>query len=656
MAKSRKRTARAQPASGRARRTRSGGRERRLRRSLSGRLLRWAVLGILWGVIALGIVVAIFAHDLPSTDRLASFERRPSVTLVAADGAVIGSYGEIYGEAVQLYDLPPHLIQAVLATEDRRFYFHFGIDLIGVARAALANLKAGTVVQGASTISQQLAKNLFLSPERTLRRKVQESLLALWLEQRFTKDEILTIYLNRAYFGAGAYGVDAAARRFFAKRAGRLSLYEAAMLAGLLKAPSRYNPARDSARAHRRAAQVLRNMVAAGYLSDAEAGAADHATAAPRAAGSGAGGRYFTDWVLDRVSGYVGYPDRDLIVETTLETGLQRLGEAAVAQALAGPGAAAGVSQAALVALAPGGAVRAMVGGRDYGQSQFNRVTQARRQPGSAFKLFVYLAGLESGLAPTDRLPDAAITVDGWTPRNYDGRHHGEMTVREALARSINTVAVRVAERAGRGRVIEVARRLGITTPLPTAPSLALGTGEVTLLELTQAYAVLGNDGAGVWAHGIREIREPAGRILYRRAGSGPGRVIAPGHLVALRDMLVDVIEKGTGRAAAPGRPAAGKTGTSQDHRDAWFVGYTAELTTGVWVGNDDGRAMKGVTGGGLPARLWRVFMTAVLVGKPARALPGTAPAAPRPAGASEDTPATGTVPSPGSDNDARPR
>ena len=607
-----------------AKRRRKGGKQSKppRRRSVLGRALKWLAVAAVWAAVgALGLV-ARYAYDLPDVSRLGERQRTPSVTLIAADGSTITRFGDLYGAPVGADELPAHLKQAVLATEDRRFYRHFGLDALALARAGLANLRAGRIVQGGSTLTQQLAKNVFLTPKRTLKRKVQELLLALWLERKFTKDQILTIYLNRVYLGAGAYGMEGAARRYFDKSARDVTLSEAAMLAGLLKAPSRYAPTHDIARARARARQVLAGMVAAGYLTSAEAEAAErHPARVVRARRAGRGPRYFADWVLDQVSGYVGPGAGDIVVVTTLDARLQRTAEEAVAWALAGDGARRGVGQAALVALAPDGAVRAMVGGRDYGASQFNRATQALRQPGSAFKLFVYLAALEAGLSPDDVVEDAPLTIAGWSPRNYDDRYAGPVTLREAVARSLNTVAVRVAERIGRDRVIGVARRLGITSELGADASLALGTSEVSLIELTAAYATLANRGRGVWPHGIREIRSMDGAALYRRAGSGPGRAVAKRPLRLMVDLLEGVIAAGTGRAAALPWPAAGKTGTSQDFRDAWFIGFTRDLVAGVWLGNDDHAPMKGVSGGGLPARLWARFMTKALTGAAPRPL-----------------------------------
>ncbi len=584
--------------------------------------IRWLAVVAIWAFVAVLGLLAWYAYDLPDVSDLGEQRRVPSVTLIAVDGAEIARFGDVYARPVPPHELPERLKQAVIAIEDRRFHRHFGLDPIALVRASLANLRAGRIIQGGSTLTQQLAKNVFLTPARTLKRKVQELLLALWLEHTFTKDEILAIYLNRVYLGAGAYGVEAASRRYFGKSARALDLSEAAMIAGLLKAPSRYAPSRDLKRAQGRARQVLAAMVEAGTLTRAEfEQAAQHPATARSVRRGGRGARYFADWVLDQIAGYAGPGAGDLVVVTTLDVRLQRSAEEAVGWALAGEGARRDVRQAALVALSPDGAVRAMVGGRDYGQSQFNRATQALRQPGSAFKLFVYLAALEAGLTPDDVIEDAPLTVDGWSPRNYDDRYAGPVTVREAVARSLNTVAVRVAERVGRDNVVRVARRLGLTSNLRANASLALGASEASLLELTAAYAVLANQGRGVWAYGIDEIRAVDGTLIYRRSGSGPGAVIDERALRSMVGMLEAVIGEGTGRAARLPWPAAGKTGTSQGSRDAWFVAFTRDLVAGVWVGNDDRAPMQGVTGGGLPARTWARFMAEALAAAPPRPL-----------------------------------
>ena len=603
--------------------TRPAGKRRRkpFRRSLLRFFLKWLAVLLVWaGVGGIGLI-AWYAYDLPDVSRLGERARAPSITLTSADGTTIARLGDLYAQPVRVETLPAHLRDAVLAIEDRRFYSHFGLDPLALLRATVVNLRAGRVVQGGSTLTQQLAKNVFLTPARTIKRKVQELLLALWLERKFTKDEILSIYLNRVYLGANAYGVEAAAKRYFGKSARDLDLAESAMIAGLLKAPSRYAPTRNIERARARASQVLASMVDAGFLTrnQAEAAVKAPATVVHARRASGRIARYFADWVLDQVSGYAGPGAGDLLVVTTLDAPLQAAAEEAVEWALAGEGARRGAGQAALVALDPDGAVRALVGGRDYAVSQFNRATQARRQPGSAFKLFVYLAALEAGFTPGDLVEDAPITVDGWSPRNYDDTYAGTVTISEALSRSLNTAAVRITEHVGRDAVTRVARRLGITSPLRSDASLALGASEVRLIELTAAYATLANHGQGVWAYGVREIRTADGAVLYRRSGSGPGTVVAEPVLRQMVAMLEAVVAGGTGRAAALPWPVAGKTGTSDEWRDAWFVGFTRDLVVGVWVGNDDAAAMNTVTGGGLPARLWARFMRTALAGIPPR-------------------------------------
>ena len=587
------------------------------------------MLVLLWVLVLGAGTVGYFALTLPDTSRLAQSQRRPSVTILAADGSLLATYGDLFGRPLTLKQMSRYLPQAVIATEDRRFYSHFGIDPIGMLRAALADLAAGRVVEGGSTITQQLAKNLFLTPERSLARKIRETLLALWLEHEFTKDQILEIYLNRVYLGAGTYGVDAAAQRYFGTSTARLDLYQSAMIAGLLKAPARFNPTRDRALAAARTQQVLSNMVEAGFIKPGDAVAASREQSALGAIPTTRpGNRYFADWVAAQLAEFAGPDSRDLTVVTTLDPKMQTEAEAAVAATLARDGARDAVSQGALVAMSPDGAVRAMVGGRSYDSSQFNRATQARRQPGSAFKPFVYLAGLEAGLQPWDHFVDGPIQIGSWRPRDYGGRYRGDMTVAEALAQSINTIAVQVAMRAGVDNIVAVAHRLGIASPLTRDLSIALGTDEVNLLELTAAYAPFANGGDGVWPYGIAEIRDSAGQVVFRRTGSGPGPVISREFDGEMNEMLSGVIDHGTGRSARLPRPAAGKTGTTQDYRDAWFVGYTADLVAGVWFGNDNNSPMNRVVGGGLPAETWRSFMLAATRGMQVRALPSAPPPA----------------------------
>ncbi|HZS83198.1 MAG TPA: PBP1A family penicillin-binding protein [Stellaceae bacterium] len=596
------------------------------RRRLAWAALRWSLVLGIWGAVIFGGMIAYFALTLPETGDFKTAMRRPSVTLLAADGSLLATYGDLFGEPVKLREMSKYLPEAVIATEDRRFYSHFGLDLVGLLRAAFIDLRAGHVVQGGSTITQQLAKNLFLTPDRTWRRKIQEMLLALWLERKFTKDQLLEIYLNRVYLGAGTYGVDAAAHRYFDKSARQLTLYESAVIAGLLKAPTRFSPAQNRERAAGRAEQVLANMVDAGFIRQDEAeAAARQSTQLAAVTSNHAGSRYFADWIVEQLADFGGLENQDLTVKTTFDPRLQAAAEAAVTDTLKRDGAKFAVSQGALVAMSHDGAVRAIVGGRDYGGSQFNRATQALRQPGSSFKAFVYLAGLEAGLTPNDRMVDAPFTVGKWTPHNYTHRYLGPVTLAEAFAQSINTVAVQVEMRAGIPRVIAAAHRLGITEELANDASLALGTSEVSLIDLTAAYAAFANGGIGAWPYGIEEVRGRDGRILFQRNGSGPGRVIAPEIEAEMTQLMEGVlVGRGSGRAAALDRPAAGKTGTTSDYRDALFIGFTADLVAGVWFGNDDNQPMNKVTGGSLPAQTWHAFMMEAEKGLPPRPLPGS--------------------------------
>ncbi len=596
------------------------------------RIAKWLAVTAIWGFVVGCVGLAWIAWDLPDIDALSpsgAGARRQSVTLVADDGSPLAAYGDLWGRRLTVAELPRHLSEAVMAIEDRRFYDHPGVDARGILRAIVVNLRAGRVTQGGSTLTQQLAKNLFLTPERSLERKLKELVLALLLERRFSKDAILTIYLNQVYLGSGTYGVEAAAQRYFGHSARAVDVYEAALLAGLLKAPSRYNPRSDPRAADERARVVLEAMVDAGFLDRKAAQAAGRRGAKESADGArivGGSARYFTDWALDRASGYAGATQADLTVTTTLDPRLQAIADRAAARA-----AAAGM-QVALVAMTPGGAIRAMVGGADYHLSQFNRATQALRQPGSAFKPLVYLPALEAGMQPGTVIEDAPIAVDGWSPENFTRRFLGPVSLREGLAQSLNTVAVRIAENVGRDRVVRAARRLGITADLTPHPSLSLGASEVTLLELTAAYAVFANGGIGVVPYGVRDIRA-GGRTLYETGTMrGPGRVVEADVAAAMTDLLASVVREGTGRAARIDRPAGGKTGTSQEFRDAWFIGYTADLVAGVWIGHDDGAPLrldgKPVSGGGLPAQLWRDFMMAAHRGLPVRSLAVASPGA----------------------------
>lgn len=567
--------------------------------------------------VAIFLILTYFAYNLPISADFGSGERRISLLLENADGVPFGSRGKFMGRVLAGDEIPEVVKQAAVAIEDRRFYDHFGIDMRGLARAAFANLFAGRIRQGGSTITQQLAKVMFLSPDRTFKRKIQELMLALWLEHHLTKDEILVRYLNSVYFGAGAYGIDGAARRYFNKSAGALSLSEAAMLAGLIRSPSYLAPTRNPDAAVQRAELVLKAMEEVGSIDEMRTSVALTAPASPVVLPDSAiGNNYFADWVGNQSRRLLGSVSADLTVETTFNPEMQALAERVVGKWLAAEGERSEVSQAALVAMTPDGAVLAMVGGVDYADSQFNRATQARRQPGSLFKLVVYLTAFDAGLRPTSVVLDGPVLVDGWQPENYSGEYRGRVTLRTAFADSINTVAVKLTEQVGRKRVIGVARRLGITSELAPVPSLALGSSEVTLLEMSAAYAAIAAGAKRVRPYGIRRIRgiHGQGRTLYTYKPPNQRRrsAILPWKRDEMVDLLMTTMREGTGQRAQFGVPAAGKTGTSQDYRDAWFIGFTTDLVVGVWLGNDDNSPTNGVVGGGMPALIWRDFMTGV--------------------------------------------
>lgn len=580
------------------------------------RIVYWSVVLGLWGGIGLAGIVAYYGARMPSASTWSIPERPPNIKIVSVEREVIANRGITGGEALALEDMSPYIPQAVIAIEDRRFYSHFGVDPFGLVRAIINNALPGRGTQGGSTLTQQLAKNLFLSPERTIERKVQEVLLAFWLEHTYTKDQILAMYLNRVYFGSNAYGVEAASRRYFNKSARDVNLGEAALLAGLLKAPSRLSPARDPAAAEARAQVVLGAMRDAGFITDDETKTAmSQPPARAKRYWSGAG-QYVADMVMDDVRALIGTVEDDLVIETTIDMSLEEKAEAALADTLARDGEKSKASQAALVSIDGTGAIRALVGGRDYAESQFNRAAKAKRQPGSAFKPFVYVSALEIGLRPDSVRNDAPVRIGKWTPENYDQKYRGPVTLATALANSLNTIAAELVMEVGPEHVVKVAHRLGIESELQANASIALGTSEVSLLELTSAYAPFMNGGYKATPHVVRRITTPDGNILYENDYANPPQVLSEQIVAAMNMMLTQVIEGGTGKnARLKGWQAAGKTGTTQSFRDALFVGYTSNLTTGVWFGNDDGTSMRKVTGGGLPARAWHDFMTAAHTG-----------------------------------------
>lgn len=566
---------------------------------------------MIWGAAALVVAGVYLLYDLPDIDRVKPLDTRHSITLQASDGTLIMRYGGVQGDILKMKDIPQYLVAAVMAVEDRRFYHHIGVDPIGLARAMVANTLAGRWVQGGSTITQQLAKNMFLTPEKTLRRKVQEAIMAFQIEHRFNKDEILVAYLNRVYFGAGAYGVDAAAKTYFSKNARELTLFESAMLAGLLKAPSRFSPAANPDLALARTKVVIAAMQDAGYI-DEKTAAREISQGRIRVVRALAGdlNRYFADWIIDQIDGFIATSESDLYVRTTLNPKLQLLAEARQAALFKKINPEDKVSQAALVTLAKDGAVLAMTGGVDYADSQFNRATQALRQPGSAFKPFVYLAAIEAGFDPDTKVEDAPIREGRYRPGNYDNKYFGTVTLTEALARSMNTATVRLLQLVGVGKMMDVAARLNFEHMPKPELSAGLGTGEMTLLELTNAYAIIANGGYAVMPYAILSIEDEDGNLLYQYEAPEETQAFSGRDIALLDGMLEQAVAQGTGEAAQLSRGhVAGKTGTTQNYRDAWFVGYTDHLVTGVWMGNDDNTPMRGVTGGKYPAQLWRSYM-----------------------------------------------
>jgi penicillin-binding protein 1A len=586
-------------------------------------LLYWSLVLGVWGLIFIVGFFAVFARDLPDTSKLYDVSRQPSISYLDRSGAMVAVRGSQYAPPVDLDKLPDYVPKAFLAIEDRRFYWHFGFDPIGMSRAAVKNLLAGHIVAGGSTITQQLARNLFLTPDQNWRRKVQELILAVWLEIKFSKKEILSLYLNRVYFGGGAYGIEAASQRYFNKPASELTVGESALLAGLMKGPSRYSPVSASERAAKRATVVLDEMVKTHAITPEQRAQAVSTPVRVATTLANQRAQYFIDWIDAQVRSLVGEPTEDLVVETTLDLPIQAAAESAVGKGVAGH-KGQGVQQAALVAMDGEGRVRAYVGGVDYSDSQFDRATAARRQAGSAFKPFVYLTAMEAGRNPNMVVVDEPLTIGTWEPKNYTGRYLGPITLQTALAQSINTVAARLADEVGTSNVASTARRLGISSKIQLDPSMALGAVEVSPMEMTQAYAAFSNGGFQARGYGIERIRTAKGRVLYDRGATTQAAIIGSPALQYMNQMMRQVVSAGTGtRAAVSGYDIAGKTGTTSDYKDAWFVGYTGGFAAAVWVGKDDNTAMKKVTGGGAPAEIWHNFMAAALPRLKAQPIPG---------------------------------
>ena len=607
------------------------------RRVLNELVSEAATLGTAGLVLMLALAVPAF-HETSDDDWLKKSEL--AVTFLDRYGNDIGTRGIRHNDSVPLDQFPDHLVKAVIATEDRRFYDHFGIDIAGTARAFVTNARAGGVVQGGSSITQQLAKNLFLNNERTLERKIKEAFLAMWLEARLTKNEILKLYLDRAYMGGGAFGVDAAALYYFNKSARDVDLPEAAMLAGLFKAPTKFSPNVNLPAARARANVVLDRLVESGFMTEGQVFGARRHPATPVDRRDDRAPNYYLDWAFDDMKKLVDtFPksmaERVFVVRTALDPGMQRAADLAVENSLRQYGQEYHSGQAAAVLMSVDGAVRAMVGGRDYGDSQFNRATDSLRQPGSSFKPYVYATALEHGMKPSSTVTDAPICIGNWCPHNYGGGYGGSMSLITALTHSVNTVAIRLSiiigdgnAKLGRARIVKTAHDMGIRTPLPDTPSLPIGADGVELLDHTGAYATFPNLGMKVMPHAILEVRTGGGNLIWRfdRDGPKPVRVL-PAHVAQdMITMMNSVVENGTGRRARlDGITAAGKTGTTNAYRDAWFMGYTANFVCGLWFGNDDYTSTNRMTGGSLPAMTWHSIMAYAHEGIEIKQLPGIA-------------------------------
>ena len=582
-------------------------------RSTSRGILKGLAYAALLTVLALIVAVAVATAYLPSySDLTKRNDLGQRIRVRAANGQVLVSMGPSFGNWLTYDQIPPEMRAALISTEDRRFRSHVGVDPIGLVRAVGSALVEGHRVRATSTITQQLARNIFLTNKRDYVRKLKEAILALALERKFSKDQILELYLNREYFGGGAYGIDAASRKFFGHSADHLSLGEAAILAGLVKAPSNYSPTADVEAARARSGVVLETMAKNGFITPDEAQAANPAAIKIQQTTSNNSVRYFTDWALPQLDTLIDQTTEPIDVWTTLDPGMQAAADRSI-RANAPDGA-----QGALVAIDRDGAVRAMVGGKDYVSSIYNRATQAERQPGSAFKLFVYLSALESGMKPTDTIVDEPVTIDGWSPRNAERQNLGPVSLREAFSRSINTVSAKIGAQVGFSTIADMARRFGITTPISTYPSMVLGSSDVRLIEMTRAFASVANKGVAVTPYGIRKVVTADGRLLYNHDADEERVLVAPWVAAEMTDLLQSAVLSGTGRAAQIGRPVAGKTGTTTSNKDGWFIGFSSGLTTGVWMGRDDARPVPGLQGGTAPARAFHDFMMVAVANRPA--------------------------------------
>ena len=575
-------------------------------------ILKGLAYAAVLGLLALVVAVAVATAYLPSYGQLTKrSDLGQMIRVRAANGQVLLSLGPSFGRWLPYEQIPPEMRAAIISTEDRRFRSHIGVDPIGLARALGSAVIKNHRIGATSTLTQQLARNIFLTNNRSFVRKVKEAILALALERKFSKDQILELYLNRVYFGGGAYGIDAASRTFFGHSADHLSLGEAAIIAGLVKAPSNYSPTADVEAARSRSDVVLQTMVRNGFITADAAASIDPAKIRIQQTTGNNSVRYFTDWALPQLDTLIDETTDPIDVWTTLNPGMQATADKAI-RANAPDGA-----QGALVALDRDGAVRAMVGGKDYVNSIYNRATQAERQPGSAFKLFVYLSALESGMKPTDIIVDEPVTIDGWSPRNANRTNLGPVTLREAFSRSINTISAKIGAQVGFSTIADMARRFGITTSISTYPSMVLGSSDVRLIEMTQAFASVANNGVLVRPYGIRRVVTADGRLLYQHETDESRVLVAPWVAAEMTDLLQSAVLSGTGRAAQIGRPVAGKTGTTSSNKDGWFIGFSSGLTTGVWMGRDDAKRVGGLQGGTAPARAFHDFMTVAVSNRP---------------------------------------
>ena len=581
-----------------------------------GRWLRgavmWGVGAALLGTIALAVAVAVTARSLPGYQELKSSQSGQMIVVRAADGSELVTLGPSYGKWIPYDRIPAPMKDAMISVEDRRFESHWGVDPIGIVRSLMVRVESGYWKQGGSTITQQLARNIFLNNTKTFGRKAREWVLALALEQKFSKDQVLELYLNKVYFGGGAYGIDSAARKFFGHSGEEITLPEAAIIAGLVKAPSRYSPTADADAAVGRAGVVLQTMLENGVITAQEAQAVDLGKVKmvqDRAGQNSA--RYFTDWALPQLDLILPENDQPIEVWTTLDPVMQKAATSAIT------GFAPKGAQGALVSVDRDGAVLAMVGGTDYVSSNYNRAVNAVRQPGSAWKLFVYLAALEAGYTPDDRVVDEPVTIDGWTPRNDGGRYAGEIDLRTAFAYSKNTVAAQLGNEVGFGQVANVARRFGITTPINTLPSMVLGSSEARVIDMVRAFAAVQAKGMSVMPYGIRKVTTTDGEVLYRHRAEAAQQLVPPYVAAGMTDLMQTAVNIGTGRAAQIGRPVAGKTGTTSSNKDGWFLGFSSGITTGVWMGRDDARAVPGLQGGAAPARAFAAYMKVATAKRP---------------------------------------